>query len=73
MHSTIKIFKIKNEQSNITYIDNSKDTSMDWNEIPNNLHQEEWKRIEDLVMVEKHITELNRRHLNQVYGIPCTI
>ena len=41
MHYTIRIFKTKNGQSNITYIDIQKDTSMDWNEIPKTLPQEE--------------------------------
>ena len=43
---------------------------MDWNEIPKTLLQEEWKRIEDPVMVEKYIIERNRLHLNQAQGIP---
>ena len=37
MHSTIRKFKTKNGQSNITYIDIPKDTSMDWNDIPKTL------------------------------------
>ena len=73
MHSTIRKFKTKNGQSNITYIDIPKDTSMDWNEIPKTLPKEEWKRIEDPVMVEKYIMERNKRHLNQAQGTPCTI
>ena len=73
IHSTIRKFKTRNGQSNINYIDIPKDTSMDWNEIPKKLPKEEWKRIEDLVMVEKYIIERNRRHLNQAQRIPCTI
>ena len=53
MHLTIKNFKTKNGQSNITYIDISNDTTMNWNEIPQRLPTEAWKRIEYLVMVEK--------------------
>ena len=71
--SIIRKFKKINGQSNITYIDIPKDTSMDWNAIPKKLQEEEWKRIEDSVMVEKYIIERNRRHLNQVQGTPCTI
>ena len=73
IYSTIQQFKTRNGQSNITYIDIPKDTMIDWNEIPKKLPQEEWKRIEDPVMVEKYIIECNRRHLNQAQGIPCTI
>ena len=73
MHSTIRKFKTKNGQSNITYIDIPKDTSMDWNEIPKTLRKEDWKRIEDPVMVEQYIIERNKRHLNQAQGTPCTI
>ena len=73
MHSTIREFKKKNGQSNITYIDIPKDTSMDWNYIPKTLPKEEWKRIEDPVLVEKYIIEHNKRHLNQAQGTPCTI
>ena len=46
---------------------------MDWNEIPKTLLQEEWKRIEDPVMVENYIIERNRLHLNQTQGIPWTV
>ena len=46
---------------------------MDWNEIPKTLPQEEWKRIEDLVMVEKYIIERNRWYLNQTHGTSCAI
>ena len=73
MHSTIQKFKTRNRQSNITYIDISKDTSMDWNEILKKLPKEEWKRIEYPIMVEKYIIERNRRHLHQAQGILCTI
>ena len=73
IHSTTRKFKTKNEQRNITYIDIPKDTSMDWNKRPKTLPQEEWKRIEDPVMVEKYIIERSRRHLNHTQGIPCTI
>ena len=73
MHSTIKKFKIRNGQSNITYIDITKDTSVDWNETLKKLPQEEWKRIEDPVLVEKYIIERNKRHLNQAQGTSCTI
>ena len=73
MHSTIRKFKTKNGQSNITYIDIPKDTSMDWNDIPKTLPKEEWKRIEDPALVEKYIIERNKRHLNQAQGTPCTI
>ena len=34
MRLTIKKIKTKNGQSNITYIDISNDTTMEWNEIP---------------------------------------
>ena len=71
--SIIRKFKKINGQSNITYIDIPKDTSMDWNEIPKTLPQEEWNRIVDPVMVEIFIIERNRRHLNQIQGAPCTI
>ena len=40
MHSTIRKFKTKNRQSNITYIDILKDTSMDWNDTPKTLPKE---------------------------------
>ena len=73
MHSTIRKSKTRNGQSNITYIDISKDTSMDWNEIPITLPQEEWKVIEDPLKVEIYIIERNRRHLNQAQGTPFTI
>ena len=73
MHYTIRKFKTKNGQSNITYIDIPKDISVDWNEIPNTLPKEDWKRIEDPVLVEQYIIERNKRHLNQVQGTPCTI
>ena len=73
MHSTIRKFKTRHGQSNITYIDIPKDTSMDWNEIPKKLPTEEWKRIEDPILVEKYIIERNKRHLNQAQGTPCTI
>ena len=73
MHSTIRKFKSRHGQRNITYIDIPKDTSMDWNEIPKKLPTEEWKRIEDVILVEKYIIERNKRHLNQAQGIPCTI
>ena len=73
IYSTIQQFKTRNGQSNITYIDIPKDTLIDWNEIPKKLPQEEWKRIEDPVMVEKYIIERNRRHHNQEQGTPCTI
>ena len=73
IYSSIKIFKTKNSQSNITYIDIPKDLSMDWNEIPNKFPQEELKRIEDTVMIEQCIIERNRRHLNQTKGILYTI
>ena len=46
---------------------------MNWNEIPKKLPQEEWKRIEDPVLVEKYIIERNKRHLNQAQGTTCTI
>lgn len=36
-HLSIRKFKTKNGQSNITYIDILKDISMDWNEIPKKL------------------------------------
>ena len=73
MHSTIRKLKKRHEQSNITYIDIPKDTSIDWNEIPKKLPQEEWKRIEDPVLVVKYIIERNKRYLNQAQGTPCTI
>ena len=73
MHSTIRKFKSRNGQSNITYIDIPKDKSMDWNEIPKKLPAEEWKRIEDPILVEKYIIERNKRHLNQAQETPCTI
>ena len=73
MHSTIRKFKTKNGQSNITYIDIPKDTSMDWNDITKTLPKEDWKRIEDPVMVEQYIIERNKQHLNQAQGTPCTI
>ena len=60
MHSTIQKFKTKNGQSNITYIDIIKDTSMDWNDIPKTLPKEEWKRIEDPALMEKYIIERNK-------------
>ena len=44
MHLTILKFKTRNGQSNITYIDTPKDTSIGWNEIPKILPQEEWER-----------------------------
>ena len=44
MHLTILKFRTRNRQSNITYIDTPKDTSIDWNEIPKIFPQEEWKR-----------------------------
>ena len=71
MHSTIN--KFKNGHSNITCIDIPEDTSIDWNEIPEKHPQEEWKQIEDPVMMEKYIIECNRRHFNQVQYTPCTI
>ena len=52
MHSTMRKFKTRHRQRNITYIDTPKNTSMDWNEIPKKLPREEWKRIVDLVLVE---------------------
>ena len=73
MHSTIRKFKTRNGQNNITYIDIPKDMSMDWNEIPKTLPQEEWKRIEDSFMVEKYIIGRIRWYLNQAQGTPCTI
>jgi len=73
MHSIIRKFKTRHGQSNITYIDIPKDTSMDWNEIPKNIPTEEWKRIEDPILVKKYILERNKRHLNQAQGTPCTI
>ena len=73
MHSTIRKFKTRYGQSNITYIDIPKDTSMDWNEIPKKLPTEEWERIEDPILVEKYIIERNKRHLNPAQGTPCTI
>ena len=73
MHSTIRKFKTRHGQSNKTYIDIPKDTSMDWNEMPKKLPQEEWKRIEDPELVEKYIIERNKRRLNQAEGTPCTI
>ena len=73
MHATIRKFKTRHGQSNITYVDIPKDTSMDWNEIPKKLPTEEWKRIEDPILVEKYIIKRNKRHLNQVQGTPCTI
>ena len=73
MHSTIRKFKTRYGQSNITYIDIPKDTSMDWNEIPKKLPTEEWERIEDPILVEKYIIERNKRHLNLAQGTPCTI
>ena len=73
IHSTIKKFKTRHGQSNITYIDIPKDTSMDWNEILKKLPQEAWKRTENPVLVEKYIIECNKRHVNQAQGTPCTI
>ena len=73
MHSTIRKFKTRHGQSNITYIDIPKDTSMDWNEIPKKLPKEEWKRIEYPLLVDKYTIEHNERHRNQVQGTPCTI
>ena len=73
MYSTIRKFKTRDGQSSLIYIDIPKDTSMDWNEIPKTLPQEEWNRIVDPVMVEIFIIERNRRHLNQIQGAPCTI
>ena len=46
---------------------------MDWNDIPKTLPKEEWKRIEDPVLVEKYTIERNTRHLNQAQGTPYTI
>ena len=73
MNSTIRKFKTRHGQSNITYIDIPKYTSMDWNEIPKKLPTEEWKRIEDPILVEEYIIERNKRHLNRAQGTPCTI
>ena len=73
MHSTIKRFKTKSGQSNITYIDIRKDTSMDKNAIPKTLPQEEWKIIKNPVLEKKCIMKRNQRHLNQSQGTLCII
>ena len=44
IYSTRKRYKTKSSQNNITYIDIPKDTSMDWNKIPEKLPQEELKK-----------------------------
>ena len=46
---------------------------MDWNDIPKTFPKEEWKRIEDPVLVETYTIERNTRHLNQAQGTPYTI
>ena len=45
INSTINIFKSKNNQSNITYIDIPKDTSINWNEIPKKLPKKSGKKL----------------------------
>ena len=73
MHSTIRKFKTSHGQSNITYIDIPKDKSIDWKEILNKFPTEDWKRIEDPILVNNYIIEHNKRHPNQAQGTPCTI
>ena len=49
----------------ITYIETSKDKSMNWNIISKKSSSKAWKIIEELEWIEIFIIERNMRHLNQ--------
>ena len=57
----------------ITYIETSKDKSMNWNIISKKSSSEAWKIIEELEWIEIFIIERNMRHLNQAQSTLCLI
>ena len=73
MHRRIKHHTNQRKSSGIKYLDIPTDTSIPWNNIPSNLPDDKWKKVENPEDIERCLISRNRAHLSQAQGTPFTI
>ena len=73
MHRRIKHHTHQLKSSGIKYLDIPTETSIPWNNIPSNLPDDKWKKVENPEDIERCLISRNRAHLSQAQGTPFTI
>ena len=69
-HNRIKHHTQQQTNSGIKYIEIPIDGSIPWNNIPSSLTENQWKKIRNPEVIEKHLISRNRSHL---YQVQCTL
>ena len=73
MHRRIKHHTHQRKSSGIKYLDIPTDTTIPWNNIPSNLPDDKWQKVENPEDIERCLISRNRAHLSQAQGTPFTI